>query len=475
MARPEVSRQPGLRSAVRDSDVDRDTHPILQCAEVVPLHPELDLFRAADASGGDDPDHTAIVEVGTATAPISIRPPARDENDRGAEWYVRLRLREDRLARLWVDGHTHKDILVWRDDLESWAPLLTVPQLRNAIHVQSTMAPPVPSVPAVVRREVAETAAASARPGATPSSCAPMVVDTDPVLIPAAPRLPNLEHFLPPETPLPALPLAPLGADWRAASAGLAAAGGRTRLADRLAALLPPGLQLSQVERLAWMAAVVAVSSFAVVTAGLRHREQLRTAAVAAALTPASATPVVAATPAPATSSSPADASPAGGATASTLAAAAAPRDAATPGNAPTRPVAGASGSGTSGRAPAGPSPTARAVAAAPRPAAGAALATRATPVSTATAAGGANGFDKNAARLAAISAAQRVGACTEEPASGVVVITFAPSGLVSNASIAALKGDSIRPDCVLRSFQAARINPFSGPPVTVQKSFVVK
>ncbi|GEM_PF-4061553 len=456
---------------MRDSDVDRDTHPILQCAEVVPLHPGLDLFHTEDASSDDDPDHTAIVEIGTTTAPISIRPPAREENDRGTEWYVRLRLREDRLARLWVDGHTHKDILVWRDDLESWAPLLTVPQLRNAIHVQSAMAPPVPSVPESVRREVAETAAASVRPAATPSSCAPMVVDTDPVLVPAAPRVPDLGHLLPPETPLPAPLLAPPDIDWRAANARLAATGGGGRLTTRLAALLPPGLQVSQVERLAWMAAVVAVSSFAVVTAGLSHRDQVRATALAAVTPPASATPA-AAVPAPTTSADRPETPPAGSAKVSALPA---PRDAAAPVAPSPRPLAEAAHRGASGRATSAPSPIARPLAAAPRPVAATALATRPTPVSAATSAGGGNSFDKNAARLAAISAAQRVGACTEEPASGVVVITFAPSGLVSNASIVALKGDSIRPDCVLRAFQAARINPFSGPPVTVQKSFVVK
>ncbi len=453
MARPEGNRQPRFKSAVHDSDVDRDTHPILQCAEVVPLHP-----RRGSDPGNDDPDHTAIVEIGSTTAPISIRPPSRDEHDRSAEWYVRLRLREDRLARLWVDGHTHKDILVWRDDFESWAPLLTVPQLRNAIHVQSSMMPAVPNVPEVVRREVAETAAASVRPSTTPSSCAPMVVDTDPVLIPAAPRVPSLAGLLPPETPVPAVPfaLAPPSTDWNVARAGLAAAAGDRahRFAARLSSLLPPGLQLSQAERLAWMAAVVAVASFAVVTASLRQRDhKQRTAVVATATT------------APVATGAPIAVSPAS----SSERAASEGTDGEVRNAVGTRLEA-------SGE-PAKPDhyPVGRTLAATPRGPAGNSAATRAGPASATTAIGGANGFDKGAARLAAISAAQRVGACTQEPASGVVQLTFAPSGMVSNASIVALKGDSIRPDCVLRSFQAARINPFSGPPVTVQKSFVVK
>jgi hypothetical protein len=70
------------------------------------------------------------------------------------------------------------------------------------------------------------------------------------------------------------------------------------------------------------------------------------------------------------------------------------------------------------------------------------------------------------------LSAAQRVAYCGEGTVSGAVVVTFSNSGFVQSASLTSLQGENVRADCVLRSFQAVRITPYDGQPVTVSKSF---
>lgn len=81
-------------------------------------------------------------------------------------------------------------------------------------------------------------------------------------------------------------------------------------------------------------------------------------------------------------------------------------------------------------------------------------------------------GFDTGAARRALASAVQRAQFCAAERANGTVVVTFAPSGGVQSVGLASLRGDEVRKGCVIRAFRGARIRPFSGSAVTVQKSF---
>jgi hypothetical protein len=82
------------------------------------------------------------------------------------------------------------------------------------------------------------------------------------------------------------------------------------------------------------------------------------------------------------------------------------------------------------------------------------------------------DGFDKNAARRALTSAALRARQCVDGKASGSVVVTFAPSGLVQSATLASIKGEMVREACVLRAFRMAQIAPYVGKPVTVRKRF---
>ncbi|MBN2194472.1 MAG: hypothetical protein JW751_16765 [Polyangiaceae bacterium] len=523
MQRRDGNRQPLAVSASRDPDWDRDTLPFFEGAQVLAIHRAVNAESDPSAGEATEEEKTGVVERSSREAPLSIRPPLKE--DHTAEWYVRLRLREDRVARLWLEGHTRHDVLVWRDDAESWAPLLTVPQLRNAIHVQRALSEPPPRVPETVRHEVAESAANPER--ATPSSCAPVVVDSGPVVIPGAPRVPDFAAFLisgsaattAPELPPPGtvpgtkrittrppppsarvgtttarMPIAtaPPVVGPRPTTARLIAPVPVARAARpqrvTLATLLGGDARLAQTERLAWMAAVVAVSSFAVVTVVMHKRDAARVTALAElrAIAALATIPAVAANapseapaseastrtePAPSTDSSTDAKTAETTAGAKTVGAKATGVDAKVDGqegpkskdDTPAARTVRGRPRGVAGAVAATPPPTA--VTAAPRPP---------TEDSVAPATGG-SAFDKAAARNAAISAAQRVRYCTEGKASGTVVITFAPSGLVSNASILSLKGDDIRQDCVLRSFQAARVNPFVGPPVTVQKSFSVK
>lgn len=86
-----------------------------------------------------------------------------------------------------------------------------------------------------------------------------------------------------------------------------------------------------------------------------------------------------------------------------------------------------------------------------------------------------AGSFDTGAARRVLTGSASRASRCaTDGPASGSVIVTFAPSGFVQSASISGLSGKGVNVGCVLRAFQEARISPFSGEPVTVRKGFQI-
>jgi hypothetical protein len=86
-----------------------------------------------------------------------------------------------------------------------------------------------------------------------------------------------------------------------------------------------------------------------------------------------------------------------------------------------------------------------------------------------------AGAFDTGAARRILTSAAARASRCASEgSASGSVIVTFAPSGFVQSANMAGLKGQGTNAGCVLRAFQESRVAPFSGAPVTVRKAFSI-
>jgi hypothetical protein len=80
--------------------------------------------------------------------------------------------------------------------------------------------------------------------------------------------------------------------------------------------------------------------------------------------------------------------------------------------------------------------------------------------------------FDAAGARRALASAVAKAQFCAAERANGAVIVTYAPTGSVAGVALAHLKGDDVRKGCVVRAFRGARISPFQGEAVTVQKSF---
>jgi hypothetical protein len=58
---------------------------------------------------------------------------ADDASDESRMWYVRLRIRDDRLAKLWVWKLAEHDVIVWSEADERWKKLLVVPELRTAV------------------------------------------------------------------------------------------------------------------------------------------------------------------------------------------------------------------------------------------------------------------------------------------------------------------------------------------------------
>lgn len=68
-------------------------------------------------------------------------------------WYVRLRIRDDRLAKLWAWKLAEHDVIVWSEAEERWKQLLAVPELRAAVRKATTSAyvrksTPPPALPA---------------------------------------------------------------------------------------------------------------------------------------------------------------------------------------------------------------------------------------------------------------------------------------------------------------------------------------
>lgn len=80
---------------------------------------------------------------------------ADDSSDEDRMWYVRLRIRDDRLAKLWVWKLAEHDAIVWSESEDRWKKLLAIPELRAAVRQATASAfarkrlaselPPAPS------------------------------------------------------------------------------------------------------------------------------------------------------------------------------------------------------------------------------------------------------------------------------------------------------------------------------------------
>jgi hypothetical protein len=105
------------------------------------------------------------MQLGEETFYADISVPGDGDAEDPRMWYVRLRIRDDRLAKLWVWNLADHDVIVWSEPEERWKRLLAVPALRAAVRSATTSAyartkpvsdappvhssgvPPVPSAP----------------------------------------------------------------------------------------------------------------------------------------------------------------------------------------------------------------------------------------------------------------------------------------------------------------------------------------
>ena len=102
--------------------------------------------------------------------------PLDGEMDDSRMWYVRLRIRDDRLAKLWVWKLADHDVIVWSESEERWKRLLAVPELRAAVRSATTSAYARTKPPSEAPAALSEALRASSAP--PPISSAPPPAST---------------------------------------------------------------------------------------------------------------------------------------------------------------------------------------------------------------------------------------------------------------------------------------------------------
>ena len=438
------------------------------------------------------------------TVPADSDESADGETDESRMWFVRLRIRDDRLAKLWVWKLTDHDVIVWSESEERWKRLMAVPELRAAVRRATTSAyarknpaseaPQAPSEAPVVRTKrqahpsLAEldfdesptrlhaTARAMgygdeesptrvrARPFAMgPEADRPI---SQPPPKPVDPLLHALTTSIPPavhSTPAPEIPRAPRLPGFFELSPQLPA--NVTEL-PRIVRSVPRAISQFSIKNISWAMVPVACAGIFAVYVNRNSSVIERTLMV---------TQQSAASTNGAPGSSDSDAT---NERLATLLVGAAPICAGQPQqpprvlspeqlaaipNSPTR----AGGSMVrSTRAVAGIAPAARR-------SGDKSLSTPATsgagaaPVAVET-----NEFDREGAKAALKFAIARVRNCSNSGLSGSALITFTPSGTVQHVQLNQVVGDDVDPSCVIRALSASRVPPFTGSAVTVRKSF---
>lgn len=449
------------------------------------------------------------------------------DRSKSDKWYLRVQLNTECVADLWVRDLTPHNVLVWSEEMQTWVPLLTVRELRDAIrdaHDSKTrdevrdenfvflntqaaereqLALPPPKLPSSMTTAAAPRASHWSLPKPRTISNVPPPLLTSSVPIVAAPATQQLAPPQPriqrppsvftvppvvtptevvpelisevevlPEIPRPARIPTPesISPFARPRDVGMPQAQSSVRPPPPSATWRKRGLlaalPLVHVERLAWLAAGVAVAS-----------------AVALLMRDGEMSSLGASIESPAAPKLPTDATPASPLAASQRSGASSNRDdvhrledlpvvvggvrtehAAASHATETLPlVAGARGRDRSAKT------THRGTV---EPAN---VSLASSPTLTPASGSSAGAFDTAAARRILTSAAARAGRCASEGnASGSVIVTFAPNGFVQSAAMAGLKGQGTNVGCVLRAFQESRVAPFSGAPVTVRKAFSI-
>ncbi len=454
------------------------------------------------------------------------------------EWYVRLKLRQDLLGKLWARSLMPRDVLVWSQDDQHWLRLEEIPRLQSYVAevvrdweareralpapAHWSSAPPPPSVgrvndgrPDVVFRPTGSAARHLASTIPPPGQASPGSS------IPAAPRVPSFDEVM--EGTVQASERAEHAPASGGPRSGLAAltqssvvpprvsraavvtsshserhAGAGASVAPTLPAprtvTVPPVAQrtasagrssgVDYIERLVWMVAGVA-TMFAVMAAlgKIRRSDFWQESASVAGLAPALGSMLsarvaeVSDSLRPSTSLPPASAKPVSAPPEASASEAASASDTSESESTESR-RSWASAGRRFGKAPGRHAPEQPDE----KPAVDKSVAEAGESPDTGKAAAdaeptarGLGSFDRTAARRALAGAAARASKCADGAARGTVVVTYASSGLVQNVSVAELSGDGVSAGCVIRTFQSARVTPYFGGSVTVRKTFSVK
>ena len=426
-----------------------------------------------------------------------------DESDDSRKWYVRLRIRDDRLAKLWVWKLADHDVIVWSESDDRWKRLLSVPELRAAVRRATTSAyarkrptsesPPAPwesparphratqqslaeldfeEPPTRLRRALDlkrgredEEAPTRVRPQSiVPAYSEPPAKSVDPLLHALTTSIPPAAHPLttsiPPavhSTPAPEIPRAPRVPSFLPSSSPpLLRQSSRTR--PQLVRAAPRVLSQFSVKNISWAMLPVACAGIFAVYLDRNPSVIERTVATQSASASAGGIAPDGDVSNEKLASFLVGAGPMCAGQAPEAQRALSPDQlAAIPSfNAKTGATRASSAKALGGSVP-------RKTNGQVAPAA----------VSLASSASGeGNEFDREGAKTALRFAIARVRNCSNSGLSGSALITFAPGGTVQRVQLNQLDGDDVDPSCVTRALSASRVPPFSGGPVTVRKSF---
>jgi hypothetical protein len=424
-----------------DADDDEDTLPgskavaryqasMLTPVEPARLGPDLGLGAGVRLVG-----YPSVKPPPAAPA----APPEAAQSD--SSMYARLRLRHDYLAKLWVYGLTPRDVVVWSPERQCWVPMLLVRPLREAVLDLLEAHEGHPQSLTCTRQSAADLGVDSLLsapaldaeplpgPGAS-STIPPTVVTARPPEIPRSPKVPDFGD-----------------------------AGVRTRITRLVASI---GAR-QYAERAVWMAAGIALVVGGMLA--LRVREP-RTSGSPQAVAP----PRTSAERLPACADSHV-------AAASRTSTAASERiysiselpieSSATAQRSPAvQAIAVAAPVGRKRRATAKSGSTTELASPGAQSAEGGPTTASEPPPLART-------LDADAARRALDAAARRARLCADQGARGSVVVTINGAGRAQNVSLSSTVGS--HDACLLGAFGQVRVPPFSGPPVTVRKSFAIE
>ncbi len=467
-----------------------------------------------------------------------LRDVSSEVTAKGAEWYVRLKLRQDLLGKLWVRNMMPHDVLVWSGEHQNWVPLGKVPRLRDYVtsmtrEWQAGRSGPLLADPAraggvspprqlgapameLPRDVVFRPTGPAARHLA--STIPPPVHSASAPPIPRAPRIPAFEDLLAEHTQAAAwngrrhpaatssrpdlaaalthTSVVPLRTNELPITEPPPATQGRDRIRP-LSSLPPPRTltvapplrhrakgRLDYVERAVWMVAGVA-TMFAIMAAfGKIQRSDLWGGPASASSVRLIPRVVSAAMSGPLEGAHRFSEKTVKDAPAPEPVAATAQEAEVTPEEedatvVASRWVARRRSVGLASSSPRAP----KKVEATPTTLVEEGNDTAAEPserapstdAAPAAAPSGLGSFDRSAARRALAGAAVRASKCADGAAQGTVVVTYASSGLVQNVAVASVSGDGVSAGCIVRTFQSARIPPYFGGSVTVSKSFSLK